>query len=398
MREVKEVTTSAGERRYRVRYRFGGRQTSETFRNQRDAQTFAAILDGGGVGQALAWLDARDQSVSEYSFREWHDHYCDQLTGITERTRDDYRSLRRRYLADLDLLPINLVTRTHVTTLVNGMERSGLSPKTIKNVVNMLSSCMALAVDEGHLATNPCRRVRLPKQASVEHEERYLTYEEFGRLEAAIDPHYRGFITFLVGTGLRWSEATALEGRHVDLVNGTIRVQQAWKRGPEGPHIGPPKSRKSNRTVNAASLALLAAAQAMTGPRSYVFTTPAGRRIHYSNFRERVWVPACEAAELDPRPTPHDLRHTFASWLLSDGRSIEAVQDQLGHESLETTRKVYAKLMPAVGAAAGKSASAALERALSQPRHVLALDAFGDPHQAAESAGEQPDVRGGRDR
>lgn len=373
MREVKEVTLSNGQRRYRVRYRFNGHQTSETFRLPRDAQTFAAILDGGGVGQALAWLDARDNAASEMSFKEWHEAYVRQLTGITERTREDYRALRRRYLTDLEPLPVNLVTRTHVTSLVNTMERGGKSPKTIRNVINMLSSCMALAVDEGHATTNPCRRVRLPQQARIEHEERFLSYEEFLRLHDAINAHYRPFITFLVGTGLRWSEATALEGRHISLENGTVRVQQAWKKGPEGPHLGPPKSRKSNRTVNAATQALTAAASVKRGARDFVFVTPSGRPIHYSNFRERIWVPACEAAKLDPRPSPHSLRHTFASWLLSEGQPIEVVQDQLGHESVETTRKVYAKLLPAVGVAAGRSASAALERALAQGADLAAL-------------------------
>lgn len=396
MREVKEVTLNNGAQRFRVRYRFNGHQTSETFRLKRDAQTFAAILDGGGVGQALAWLDARDTAASELSFKEWHEVYIAQLTGITERTREDYRALRRLYLTDLEPLPVNLVTRTHVTSLVNTMERGGKSPKTIKNVIGMLSSCMALAVDEGHATANPCRRVRLPKQARVEHEERFLSYEEFHRLDAAIHPHYRPFVRFLVGTGLRWSEATALEGRHINFDAGTVRVQQAWKKGPDGPYLGPPKSQKSNRTVNAATGALLAAHEAKRGARDFVFATPSGRPIHYSNFRERIWVPACEAAKLDPRPSPHSLRHTFASWLLSDGQPIEAVQDQLGHESVETTRRVYAKLLPAVGVAAGKSASAALQRALAQGPGVAAL-AAGGAHQAADATGEDPDVGRRRD-
>jgi integrase len=61
-----------------------------------------------------------------------------------------------------------------------------------------------------------------------------------------------------------------------------------------------------------------------------------------------------------PAADAHDCRSTFGSWLISEGIGLEAVQDQLGHESYETTRKIYAHLLPAVGVAAGKAASAAL--------------------------------------
>ena len=60
-------------------------------------------------------------------------------------------------------------------------------------------------------------------------------------------------------------------------------------------------------------------------------------------------------------PSAHDTRHTHASWLLSDGIPIEAVQDQLGHESAETTRKVYAHLLPAVGVAVGRDLGPSLQ-------------------------------------
>lgn len=367
MRQVKEFSTANG-KRYRVRYRLAGRETSETFINKRDAQTFAAIMgdarDPAQVADALAWLHAQQSDREVATFATWFEKHVDELTGIQSRTRDDYRAMRRRYLGDLNNLPLPLITRTHVTSLVNELEARGLSPKTIKNVVHMLSSVMAHALDEGHITRNPVRRIRLPKAGAETNEPKFLTAAEFGALFEAIDPHYRPLITFLVGTGLRWSEATALQGRHVDLEAGTVRVERAWKRVSGGWEIGPPKSDASRRTVNAASLGLAAAAHVMRRPSDLLFTTPRGNVVRHANFYNRVWRPACLAADLDPAPSPHDLRHSFASWSLSEGTPLEAVQDQLGHESYETTRKVYAHLMPAVGVAAGKAASAALARAL----------------------------------
>lgn len=361
-----------GAKTWKVRYRSAGVEHSETFRRRPDADMFAAMLNAGGPTEALRWLAGKNNDTAAETFGQWFDTWLPQLTGITPRTRDDYAAMRRRYLTELDPIPLPLISRVHVTSIVNRLDREGKSPKTIKNVIHMLSSVLALAVEEGHLARNPTKRVRLPQAQTVEHEERFLTIGEAAALVDATPAHYQPLVTFLLGTGLRWSEATALQARHINLDTGTVRVQRAWKRIPGGWEIGPPKSRKANRTVNAAVPALVAVAPLLGKPADLVFTTPTGKVVRHSNFYNRIWVPSCERAGLDPRPTIHDCRHTFASWLISDGIGLEAVQDQLGHESYETTRKVYAKLLPAVGVAAGKSASEAMERVLAA-RTPLAL-------------------------
>lgn len=364
MRQVKEFDTTDG-KRFRVRYRLGKTETSETFRRAPDARTFAAILDGGGVPDALAWLEARDRKASTVTFGQWFEIYVDQLTGITVRTKSDYRSMHRRYLTELDALPLPLITRSHVTRIVNRLDAAGRSPKTIKQTIHMLSTCLQLAIDEGELTgKNPCRGVRLPS-AQIGGKPRFLTYEEFDRLLRATPQHYKPLVTFLFGTGMRWAEATALYGRHVDLAAGTVRVEQAWKRVPgNGYVLGAPKTEKSQRTVNAAVIALAAVKPLIRGENDLVFVTRSGGAVHHANFYNNIWTKACAAAKLDPAPRIHDARHTHASWLISDGIQLEAVQDQLGHESILTTRKIYGHLLPALGVAVGKAASAALERAI----------------------------------
>lgn len=377
MRQVKPHHTTDGVR-YRVRYRLGGKETSETFVRESDAKMFRDILGNGRddrVTEALTWLESkRAGAVEQMTFGQWFDLWAGQLTGITTRTRADYEALHRRYLTELDHLPLPLISRAHVAALVNRLEREGYSAKTIKHAANLLSTVLATAQDDGLIPRNPVRRVRLPKVTRPDAQYLFLTHEEAGRLIAATAEHYRPLVTFLFGTGLRWSEATALQVRHVDLENGTVRVDRAWKRIPGGFAIGEPKSEKSRRTINAAVPALLVAHDLMQHRTSsdLLFTTAQGNVVRHGNFYNRTWRPACEASGLvDPRPTIHDCRSTFGSWLISEGISLEAVQDQLGHESYETTRKIYAHLLPAVGVAAGKAASAALARALASQHHEL---------------------------
>lgn len=383
MRKPKEHRLEDGSVRWRVRYRLGGKETSETFRRKTDADTFSAILDGGSVTAALEWLRARETKASELTFGQWFAVYVDQLTGVTERTRNDYRSLQRRYFAHLADIPLTLITRSDVTAIVNRLDRDGRAPKTIRSAIHTLSTCLQLAVDERHLQVNPCRGVRLPSQSLDVVEPRFLTFEEAGALVASMPERYQPLVTFLFGTGLRWSEATAQFARHVNLEAGTARVDQAWKRVPgKGLVLGPPKTLRARRTVNAAVDALLAAEPLLRKPGDLVFITKSGGKITHANFFNNVWQPAVERADLGGwdqiggqkvwrGPRIHDTRHTHASWLISDGIQLEAVQDQLGHESILTTRKIYGHLLPALGVAVGKSASAAMHRALAAAPRAL---------------------------
>ena len=91
-----------------------------------------------------------------------------------------------------------------------------------------------------------------------------------------------------------------------------------------------------------------------------VFPTPIGRPVHPSNFLLRTWKPAAAEAGLSEY-TPHDLRHTYASALIRQGRSIKYVQIALGHESAGTTLDVYGHLF----ADEGEEAAAGIEEWLN---------------------------------
>jgi integrase len=54
------------------------------------------------------------------------------------------------------------------------------------------------------------------------------------------------------------------------------------------------------------------------------------------NWRRRIWQPALKACELDTAMVPYDLRHSFASLLIHEGRDIAYIADQLGHSPAMT--------------------------------------------------------------
>jgi integrase len=152
----------------------------------------------------------------------------------------------------------------------------------------------------------------------------------------------------------------------------------------EGHKDGVPKTKKSRRTIIAPPQVVEVIAPLLEGRArdDLVFTAVRGGRVRHSAFYRLVWRkawrevalagvdqddPKAVAAALDKYgdlPRIHDLRHTFASWAIEMGIGLEAIQDQLGHESILTTRKIYGHLQPAMREALAD----AMYRALAQGR------------------------------
>ena len=169
----------------------------------------------------------------------------------------------------------------------------------------------------------------------------------------------------MVGTGLRWGEATALTVADVDLDPGaaSVRVTKAWKRGEQGTfRLGGPKTRRSRRTVTL-PVDVLAAVAPLCASRSgddLLFTGRKGARVAHQNFHGRVWTPLRAVLPEHRRPTIHDLRHTHASMLIKAGVPLPVIQRRLGHESIQTTIDVYGHLDASAGAVAAEAANRAL--------------------------------------
>jgi integrase len=366
MRTPTAYTSGSGKTRYKVRFRLGKLQTSETFDTLVEAEKFAQLLTMIGPADALAYLQRHyDAADPSQKFGAWAETYLKGLTGIEPGTRFGYQRLLENHCGSLRSMPLDSIGRPAIAHIINTMQAKGLSAKTIANVHGLLSACFAEAAAQGRIPRNPCRGMRLPRAGEQNRGEAwFLTVEERDRLLDAIPDHYYPLVMTLLGTGLRWSEATALQIRHVTLDGRlpAIRVRQAWKRVPgHGFEIGPPKSSRSRRTVILGAEVIEVLAPLVEGqePDEFVFRTDYLKRsVSRSNFYNRIWRPAIKQARLDGLRI-HDLRHTHASTLIENGITLEVVQERLGHESIETTRRIYGHLRPDAQLEAARAASLA---------------------------------------
>jgi integrase len=248
--------------------------------------------------------------------------------------------------------PMSSILFTEVQTWVTGLSVGNpkadppIMPKAAATVIRaygVLAAILDEAVKDRRIRVNPARGVELPRRTKKPHI--YLSHDDVSRLADASKPPT--LVRVLSYCGLRWGEAVALRVKDVDLVKRRIRIEQNAVRVDGKIHVGTPKSHE-RRTVpypRFLSAAIDEACQEKH-PDDLVFPDPAGNymRPPHTGKNRVSWMDAAVQASKVARVTPYDLRHSAASFAVSAGGNVKAVQRMLGHSSAAMTLDVYAEL------------------------------------------------------
>lgn len=385
-----EERSGQGGTSYRVVWRqkgLDGKQ-QQTFPDRYSAERLKTLVDHYGNRWPPAAVYVRDRGFADEIesdsplFADYAEKTIRARRKADERTKADYLGMLKNHITPvIGNKRLDEIDRFDVVAVAERAAKAGKSAKTIANVHGLLSSILDDAVGDDLVGKNVARG-EMPSVPDVRDEEMcFLTHAEAAHLLEQIPAGpYRDLARLLFGTGLRWSEATALQVHDIDLLGRrTLTVRRAWKRRDGLFVLGEPKSAKSRRTLSLSAelVSLLTPYVAQLDPSAFLFTTPQGRPVRHSNYYNRVWLPAidrarrCEAHKtkeepcgcagtLTKKPRIHDARHTHASWLLDAKVTLPAIQRRLGHESIQTTIDRYSHLMPA----ATDEIDAAVDRAL----------------------------------
>jgi integrase len=328
----------------------------QKFDNVEDARFLLAILKAHQSDTAAALKSARDHYGGVYTVTQMIEDHIALLTAPGGYTIRRYKGYLRNHInGPLGSMDASKVEYRDIVGWIGMMREKGLSRKTIANVHGLISAAFNSAVREKKRQDNPCKGVALPKSTDTEEAACFLTKAEWEMIRIELGEPYQAFFTFLISSGLRFSEATALYARDfITTPNGqtAVKIVRAWSRDENNdPCLSTPKTRKSRRSValNAATYALvspLLAASKKSG--KHVFLNTDGAPIDHRRAWG-VWDRAVRKAQqkgLTKRPRIHDLRHTNASWLLYAGLSLHLLQHHLGHESITTTVDRYSHLLP----------------------------------------------------
>lgn len=229
--------------------------------------------------------------------------------------------------------------------------------KTCKTV---LSGMFKIAVKNGAINHNPVLeldKVKRPDDAeeraadSIPLDGLGTVFKAIENIPALVRNDEVDLLRFMVGSGLRVSEACGLQWDCVDLDAGEIRVERQAKRVKgKGMRIVPQVKTKASRRrihIPTATVELLRARKVrqldedLPNPHNLVFPLPSGN-IREANLLDRHLRDNRKALGYhDLRFTSHTFRKTCASILEAQGAPTLAIRDYLGHEDEVLTEKVY---------------------------------------------------------
>jgi integrase len=335
-----------------------GRRTSKRIGSDKDtALEVAEKLRAKLVLGEFGIMEKKDiPTFKEYAER-WLEIYVKQVRRPA--TYDRYSFTLRQYIfPKIGSKPLNLITRGDFrNVLLTARRKSGepLSRSTISLMKDVCSGVLTHAMDDELISVNPTHG--LIKRLQLERDKRSdldpLTHEEVGLFMEKcreLYPEYCAFFLCAFRTGMRMGELLALQWSDVDWNGKFIRVERSYKLG----RISATKTGKARRVDMSDQLC-----ETLKGlypqAKKDGFRMGLGEAVEVifhrdgapmeQNYIRRVFKRILEKAKLREIRF-HDIRHTYASLLLSDGVTPVYVKEQMGHSSIQMTVDIYGHLIP----------------------------------------------------
>jgi integrase len=327
---------------YDVRLRSpDGRAYRRTFATRRAAQDFEAsqCLDQ----RRGTWIDPAGGNTP---VEQWAWMWLDSDVAKSPGTRaTDAGILRSAILPVLGRRPLGGVTPVEIQQLV-AASATIIKPRTVRRRYAVVSAMFTAAVNFDLIARSPCRGVRLPPTRPAK--ARILSTEEFGALLDEMPLRHRLLVQLGAVLGLRFSECAGLRVGCVDFDMHVVRIEETLSEASGRLFTKMPKTAAGRRVLplpRDLEIALwdhLRRERRIGQPDAFVFQGPKGGLVRRTQFRSRVWIPACRRAGLEGLGF-HDLRRTNATAHVAAGTSIRDVQDLLGHADPRMTLAIYAQ-------------------------------------------------------
>ena len=356
--EIRKRRPRGGQAQYAYRVRFQnarGKRDQRTFDSPQDALDFKARLRLLKRSGDLPALESGRQTLEQFMEEFWR-LYVE--TRLERSTRRKYRCLWNAHInRRLGAMELRQITPLVLSEFVLELEEAGAGAATIRSCLGLLQSMFARAVEWDRASVNVVKLIAKPRvrrkrtikplrPIDVEALRRQmLLNSDHGLRDATL-------VSVLAYAGLRPEEALALEYQH--LCKTTILVEQKWIDGEIVPGQKTNRPPRCPPLLDALQADLREYQHACSGPGGLIFARPDGapwRDHDWRDWRSRVWQPACEAIGIATitktttvsngkrktkrtyeGPVPYDLRHSFASLLIHEGKhSLVQISEWMGH-------------------------------------------------------------------
>lgn len=277
-----------------------------------------------GWMQEQSGTEAKESSLREY---QWTINRCESIfsLGVSELTAPRMNKLK-------------------------AVLQKKYKPLTVRNTIRMVRAIVKYALDNRVITKDPAPRFKYGKGLERTRKHRYLTPTEYLALRAAArDDTVRLMFDCMMYTGMRVGEMLGMRVEQLFLDESQPYILIDHARRPNGGYGGT-KSGKSRPALIDQNLAE-ALRKHCENTRPTLFVFPSRYRPQHSwshgGFTKTAWNQAVDRAIENSglslrsgRPTPHDLRHSFAAWMLEKW-PLNVVSELLGHSSPIITAEVY---------------------------------------------------------
>ncbi len=246
--------------------------------------------------------------------------------NASKHTITAYRKDLRDFADFLGDVDVDQITMGDLRAFMKALHQQKYCAATIGRKLAALRSFLVFAQREGLIEVNHARALRSPKI-----EERLPHHLDEDDVETLLDApgsdskgiRDRAIFETLYSAGLRISELVGLDVDRVDLAARTVQVIGKGNRERLAP-LGTKATEALEVCVNGRT----------EGP---LFLNYLGDRLSARGIR-KILARYLKDAGLDPKTTPHTLRHSFATHMLDGGADIRMVQEMLGHRSITSTQ------------------------------------------------------------
>jgi integrase len=312
--------------------------------------------------QGMVLTGTARQTVAQF-LADWLEN--SQKHSVRPRTYERYEEVVRLHIVPvLGHHRMQKLSAQHVQAFYTKKLNEGLAATTVGVFHIVLHKAFDTAMKWGLVPRNVCDLVSPPRAKKFEMKP--LTIEQTQQLLAAARGHLQEALFILaLATGMRRGELLALKWQDINFAKGQLQVRRILTRIPskmpgKGYIEAEPKTQKSRRSVVIASFALEALklhrihqreAKMKAGPawqdHDYVFCTSIGTHLNPTNDILNELKKLLQKAGL-PDIRFHDLRHSAATLLLSEGVHPKVVQELLGHSTISITLDVYSHVLPSM--------------------------------------------------
>jgi len=306
-------------------------------------------------------VEGSDLSLRAFVDAWWKPYL--QRKGVKPSTRRSYDSI-----LELHILPvfgdvhIEEIVPLHVERFSQTKLESGLSAKTVRNLLLVLQGTLSLAVDNELIARSPIRNRHKP--TVDRHEKPIWSPAQLLNILSAAPTGLRPFFDCVALTGARLGEVLGLKWKHVDLEGRILRIKQSLWRG----QLVSPKTAASTRDIllgNALGETLKNHHETSShrGLDDFVFCKKDGAPLDPDVLRKDALYPILDRLGIPRKKGAsgfHTFRHSAASIVNERTGNLKLAQKFLGHSTIKMTADVYTH----TSSEAEREAALAVERAI----------------------------------